>query len=93
MPNVFLTNPMKLLEQSELVSDFLPSLTTAWWAEIFTTLPRCTYYFGPFRNLEQVQAACLGYVEDLKSEQAQGIEIKILKRCKPDVLTIFDEEA
>lgn len=84
---------MTLLKEPKLVSDFLPSLDIAWWAKIVTKLPPCTYYFGPFHNLEQVQTACFGYVEDLKSEEAQGFEINIVRRCKPDLLTIFDEEA
>ncbi|MCX7594815.1 MAG: DUF1816 domain-containing protein [Fischerella sp.] len=75
------------------IKSILLSPMIAWWVEITTKLPRCTYYFGPFQNLEQAQTACLGYVEDLKSEQAQGIEIKIIKRFQPDVLTICDEQA
>ncbi|NHC36008.1 DUF1816 domain-containing protein [Scytonema millei] len=35
--------------------------------------------------------ACSGYVEDLKSEAAQGIQIEI-KRCQPSELTVFNEE-
>lgn len=82
---------MKLLDNlKNLLPGFQPKLDVAWWVEIVTTEPPCTYYFGPFQNSEEAGAACPGYVEDLESEQAQGIEIKI-KYCKPDVLTVFDE--
>lgn len=84
---------MTLLNKlKNLLSGFLPKLVMPWWVEITTASPHCTYYFGPFENSLEAVAACPGYVEDLKSEQAQGIEFKI-KRCKPDVLTLFDEEA
>ena len=48
----------------------------AWWVEVVTQNPRCTYYFGPFLSLEQ--------------EGAQGIIINV-KRCKPNALTIADD--
>ena len=62
-----------------------------WWVEIITKNPKCTYYFGDFENVEQARAACPGYIEDLKSEGAMGIKAT-LKRCNPEVLTIYDEE-
>lgn len=75
----------------ELIAGFVEELSTAWWAEITTTKPRCVYYFGPFQTYGETQAAYPGYIEDLDGEGAQGIVIDI-KRCQPDVLTIFDEE-
>lgn len=84
---------MTLLDKlKNLLPGFLPKLNMAWWVEISTAEPRCTYYFGPFHNSEEAVAAYPGYVEDLESEQAQRIETNI-KYCKPDVLTVFDEEA
>jgi len=84
---------MKLLHKlKNLLPSFLPKLGMAYWVEITTTSPRCTYYFGPFQNSEEAEASYPGYVEDLESEQAQGIQINI-KYCKPYVLTVFDEEA
>ncbi|MBR8833774.1 MAG: DUF1816 domain-containing protein [Stigonema ocellatum SAG 48.90 = DSM 106950] len=72
-------------------SDFLLKPETNWWVEISTVKPYCIYYFGPFQNFFEAQTAYPGYVEDIESESAQGIVINI-KRCKPDVLTVFDEE-
>jgi hypothetical protein len=63
----------------------------AWWVEIKTEQPRCVYYFGPFNTEEEAQAAQGGYIEDLENEAAQGIQVEV-KRCKPEVLTIDDEE-
>jgi hypothetical protein len=62
----------------------------AWWVEIVTQNPRCTYYFGPFLSSKEAEAAKNGYIEDLDREGAQGIAVKI-KRCKPSRLTIGDD--
>lgn len=65
-------------------------LGMAYWVEIMTDTPQCTYYFGPFLNKQQADAACSGYLEDLHHEGAQGITV-IVKRCKPENLTIFHD--
>lgn len=75
----------------ELITGFVEDVSTAWWAEVTTMKPHCVYYFGPFDSYGETQAAYPGYIEDLDSEGAQGIVV-VVKRCKPDVLTIFDEE-
>ncbi len=46
---------------------------------------------GPFPTYDEAQAAYPGYIEDLDSEGDLGIFV-VIKRCQPDVLTIFDEE-
>lgn len=74
----------------EVVIKILQFLGLAFWVEIVTDNPRCTYYFGPFVNEKEANAAKSGYVEDLESEGAQGISVKV-KRCKPSNLTVFDE--
>jgi Domain of unknown function (DUF1816) len=65
-------------------------LGLAWWVEIVTQSPRCTYYFGPFLNYAEALDAKSGYVEDLEGEDAQGISV-VIKRCKPTELTISDD--
>ncbi|QMS86178.1 DUF1816 domain-containing protein (plasmid) [Nostoc edaphicum CCNP1411] len=83
---------MTLLHKTKKVFlDFLLKLDTSWWLEISTDKPHCIYYFGPFRNVKEAETAYLGYVEDLENEAAQGIVVNI-KRCKPEVLTVFDED-
>lgn len=64
----------------------------AWWVEINTTVPRCTYYFGPFDSEQEAQLSRSGYVEDLYQEEARDI-IALVKQCQPDVLTIFQDKA
>jgi hypothetical protein len=66
------------------------NLGLAWWVEIVTQNPRCTYYFGPFLNSVDAKLATKGYIEDLESEGAQGITVNV-KRCKPDSLTIAED--
>lgn len=74
----------------EVVIKILQFLGLAFWVEIITENPNCTYYFGPFVSDQEAYAAKDGYVEDLETEGAQGIVVNI-KRCKPTNLTIFDE--
>lgn len=69
----------------------LEFLGLAWWVEIVTELPNCTYYFGPYRTVSEAKAARPGFVADLELEGARGIKVEI-KRCKPNELTRFDED-
>jgi hypothetical protein len=71
-----------------LWSDTLNACRQAWWIEILTAQPNCTYYFGPFAGAWEAEVASKGFVEDLKGEFAQGIKIKIDRHCQPDSLTI-----
>jgi len=66
------------------------SLGFAWWVEIVTQNPNCTYYFGPFLNSQEAEQASVGYVEDLELEGATGIVVTV-KRCKPEILTIAED--
>jgi Domain of unknown function (DUF1816) len=75
----------------DIWSSALHLVGQAWWVEITTQRPHCTYYFGPFTTAVEADAAKGGYVEDLESESAQGIQVAI-KRCKPVQITV-DYEA
>ncbi|MCA1903658.1 MAG: DUF1816 domain-containing protein [Cyanobacteria bacterium KgW148] len=71
---------------------FLENIGKAVWVEIVTTEPVCTYYFGPFSGEPEAREATIGYIEDLKSEGAGGIDVRSVKRCRtPTELTIFEE--
>jgi aspartyl aminopeptidase len=76
----------------ELVINFFDFLGLAWWVEITTAQPRCTYYFGPFMSSDQAHGAKPGYIEDLEKENAQKIKVTV-KRCKPANLTIDESGA
>lgn len=83
---------MNLAEKpKEFFTAFLDHFGLAWWVEIVTTQPKCTYYFGPFANAKEAEIASSGYIEDLKQESAQGIAV-VSKQCQPKELTIFDEQ-
>lgn len=75
--------------QEGLVNAF-NGLGLAWWVEVVTQNPNCTYYFGPFVSSVEANLASKGYIEDLETEGAQGIIVNI-KRCKPTVLTIAED--
>lgn len=62
----------------------------AWWVEVMTSNPHCTYYFGPFISEAEAQQAKPGYIEDLTREGAQGVTVKV-KRCKPNQLTVCQD--
>ncbi|MGH8001664.1 MAG: DUF1816 domain-containing protein [Brasilonema sp.] len=74
----------------ELLINVFDNFGFAWWVEVITQNPRCTYYFGPFVNSTDAKASIKGYVEDLEQEGAQGIIVNV-KRCKPSALTIADD--
>lgn len=74
----------------ELLISILQFFGLAWWVEIVTENPRCTYYFGPFLSSKEAAAAKPGYIEDLEQEGAKGFAVAI-KRCKPSTLTIYDD--
>lgn len=74
----------------EFLIEILNFLGLAYWVEITTDDPTCTYYFGPFLGGSDAEASVNGYLEDLKNEGAQGITVSV-KRCKPGNLTVFDE--
>jgi Domain of unknown function (DUF1816) len=73
----------------QLVTAVAAELKTGqpWWVEVQTSVPRCTYYFGPFDYLDEARASRAGYVEDLEGEGARDIVV-LVKQCQPEVLTI-----
>jgi Domain of unknown function (DUF1816) len=64
-----------------------PKPKQPWWVEVQTSVPRCTYYFGPFDNHEEARESREGYVQDLRQEGARDI-VALVKQCQPDRLTI-----
>ncbi|WP_017719992.1 DUF1816 domain-containing protein [Kamptonema formosum] len=83
---------MELSERiEEVFTSYLEKLGLAWWLEILTDRPSCTYYFGPFLSAKEAELACAGYVEDLQQEGVEGISFEI-KQCQPLALTIDGEE-
>jgi hypothetical protein len=75
----------------EFFMSYLEKTGMAWWVEIVTKKPDCTYYFGPFASHREAQLSQLGYIEDLERERPQLIAIEI-KQCQPKELTIFEDE-
>lgn len=72
------------------IAELTNHLGLAWWIEVKTLSPICTYFFGPFLNYQEAAAALFEYVEDLESEQAQNI-VTHIHRCHPTDLTVCDE--
>jgi hypothetical protein len=59
----------------------------SWWVEINTSVPLCTYYFGPFDNQAEARDSRSGYVSDLYQEGARDI-VALIKYCYPKNLTL-----
>ncbi|MBW4663332.1 MAG: DUF1816 domain-containing protein [Chroococcus sp. CMT-3BRIN-NPC107] len=74
----------------EILTNFFHGFGWAWWVEVVTQSPGCTYYFGPFLSVKEANNALTGYVEDLEQEGATGIKVQV-KRCKPQSLTIAED--
>lgn len=75
----------------EFLISLLDFFGLAFWVEIITEVPRCTYYFGPFLSRREAEALKAGYIEDIQLEGATGITVNI-KRCKPANLTVDEED-
>jgi hypothetical protein len=81
---------MNLAEKIEdIFTSYLEKFELAWWIEIVTEKPACTYYFGPFMSAKEAEEHQAGYIEDLEEEQAEGIRVHI-KQCQPQTLTICE---
>ncbi len=76
----------------EILINTRNSFKFAWWIEVVTENPTCTYYFGPFMNAKEAQTDYYGYVEDLQTEGAKPVSI-LIKRCQPTHLTIDAQNA
>lgn len=86
-------NPMlssENIQETFFQSPPLENSKLAWWVEIKTTTPRCTYYFGPFASAKEAHLSHYGYVEDLMGEKAHGIGVEI-KQLQPRSLTIEED--
>lgn len=59
----------------------------SWWVEISTSVPLCTYYFGPFDSQAEARNSRSGYVDDLCQEDARDI-VALVKHCQPKNLTL-----
>lgn len=76
----------------EIWLSLLELLGKAWWIEVTTDTPRCSYFFGPFASQQEAEASKPGFIEDLQGEGATNIRAQI-RQCKPDPkkLTVYDE--
>ncbi|XWK87643.1 MAG: DUF1816 domain-containing protein [Phormidium sp.] len=74
----------------EVLLSILNFFGLAWWIEIITQKPHCTYYFGPFLTAKEALTAKTGYLEDLEMEGAMGFHL-FIQRCKPKKLTVEDD--
>lgn len=77
----------------EILTSLLEAIGLAYWLEITTENPQCTYFFGPFTSREEAIAAQGGFLEDLAAEGAINMKVDLQRRAKPKELTIFDESA
>lgn len=65
--------------------------TFPYWLKITTKVPKCTYYFGPFDSSTEAKSLQPGYIEDLMTEDVQGIQIELERISLPEHLTVCEE--
>ncbi len=83
---------MNISEKLKTIFTFFSQrLRLAWWLEIVTDNPRCTYYFGPFVSEREARFNQDGYIEDLEQENAEIVTVEI-KQGQPTELTIDGEQ-
>lgn len=63
-----------------------------YWLKITTKVPKCVYYFGPFDSLLEAKSLQAGYIEDLLSENAQGIHLELEQCSQPTDLTVCEDD-
>ncbi len=50
---------------------------SSWWVKILTDNPMYLYYFGEFKTYWQAEQSKNGYIQDLKEEKAEIVDVKI----------------
>lgn len=50
-----------------------------WWIKILTNNPICIYYFGEFNDYWKAESSKNGYIQDLKGEKAEIVDVAIGK--------------
>ena len=86
---IFRSITYEIMKSSLKLLSLINQKKIPWWVEIHTTIPRCTYFFGPFDSVKEAKQKQTGYVDDLVQEKAWGITVEI-KQCQPTFLTVFE---
>ncbi len=82
---------MNFVENAEdMAISFLEKLGLAWWVEVITQNPNCTYYFGPFLTAKNAKFYQFGYIEDITQEGAKISSVEV-RQCLPKLLTITED--
>ncbi len=90
-PNISWIINMNFVKNAEEILIFvLEKLGLAWWVEIITHNPNCTYYFGPFLTSKNADFSQFGYIEDITQEGAKISSVEI-KQYQPKLLTIIED--
>ncbi len=75
----------------DFLTSFLNLTGLAWWIEVRTENPSCTYYFGPFVHEQEALNEKSGFIADLEGEGAVCTLVRV-QRCKQPVqLTVLHE--
>ncbi len=74
-----------------MLQGILNGLGLAYWIEIRTDRPVCTYYFGPYSRQSSATAALRGFTDDLRQEGAEIISSRIERRREPEQLTVTED--
>jgi hypothetical protein len=74
-----------------MLQGILNGLGLAYWIEIRTDRPVCTYYFGPYSRQSSAAVALDGFLDDLRQEGAEIVASSIDRRREPEQLTVTED--
>jgi hypothetical protein len=66
------------------------ALGLAWWAQVRTSDPDVTYWFGPYVRRSTLERDLPAFLDDLRSEEPAGIEHTLLRARRGEPLTETD---
>ena len=73
-----------------MIRNFGNKLGLAWWAEIETEQPSCTYWFGPFITKRNLKENISSFIKDLSDEGSKNIKHSFVRCKKDEPLTVVN---
>ena len=66
-------------------------LGLAWWARVRTQSPQVTYWFGPFVRSSTLETSLPAFLEDLRAESPDSLDVELLRTRRGEPLTEVED--
>jgi hypothetical protein len=66
-------------------------LGLAWWARVRTQSPQVTYWFGPFVRRSTLETSLPAFLEDLRAESPDSLDVELLRTRRGEPLTEVED--